>query len=88
MGSTISCPSHGDRQKRMVCDHIFRLRDSRIRFEYVLSDDAEAAWCTDCDTYLIKAGGWTKEAEDYAKPHLICNVCFEAALVGNIRLEV
>ena len=76
----VECGQHGARGPAYVCQHL----DLYTPRGFVEGYDPEnpgaelfQAWCKACDEVLAREGEWNDVSEEFAKPRLICQACYE-----------
>ena len=90
MSKMLKCGTHGAREKRFVCDHLFQNGRSEcpkamVYFEPEHADDepTPAIWCEACEVVIMEQGEVNDAAADFADFHLVCDFCFQTYLDNN-----
>lgn len=91
MPSTLSCGTHGEREARFVCDHLFvnHRADAPRVMRYFAPAHGEdepmpAIWCEDCEGVIMERGEVDDTAADFANFRMVCDFCFQAYLDANV----
>ena len=86
----VECRIHGRGKPAFVCQHL--RGSSKIGFyesELGTADpnyDPEfefQGWCQQCENIRAAQGGWNDVSEDFAKPTLVCDGCFQEIKKAN-----
>ncbi|SDD18971.1 hypothetical protein [Aquimonas voraii] len=87
MANILQCGTHGEREARFVCDHLFRkLRAAcpqrLIYFEpaHATHEPTPAIWCEGCEAVIQAEGEINELAHEVACFHAVCDFCFECDL--------
>lgn len=87
MANTLQCGTHGEREARFVCDHLFRnLRAASpqrlIYFEpeHAPHEPTPAIWCESCEAVIQREGEINAAALAVAQFHAVCDFCFQRYL--------
>lgn len=92
MPDTLKCGTHGEREARFVCDHLFQnqrqaLPKSMWYFEpeHAPNEPTPAIWCESCEAVVQTEGAINEVVDEYAAFHAVCDFCFQRYLDGNQR---
>lgn len=92
MPDTLKCGTHGEREARFVCDHLYRNRrqpapERMLYFEpdHAPDEPTPAIWCEACETVVQAQGEIDDVVFGYAGFHAVCDFCFQHFLDGNLR---
>ncbi|MCU0755734.1 MAG: hypothetical protein MUE46_11535 [Xanthomonadales bacterium] len=92
MPDTLKCGTHGEREARFVCDHLFRnqRQPTPARMLYFEPDHppdqpTPAIWCEACEVIVLEQGEINEVVDDFAAFHAVCDFCFQRFLDGNLR---
>ncbi len=87
MANTLQCGTHGEREARFVCDHLFRnLRAASpqrlIYFEpeHAAHEPTPAIWCEACEAVIQSEGEINEAVHEVARFHAVCDFCFQRYL--------
>lgn len=90
MASRLKCGTHGERERRFVCDHIFKNEESEtptvMRYfepEHEVTEPTPAIWCESCEEVIFKEGEVNNIADEFAKFHMVCDFCFKKYIDAN-----
>jgi len=90
MPDTIHCPTHGETQTTLVCNHL--TEDSAgLGFncaEREEEDQLPEAWCDDCNLIFEAHGGWNDQSEGLVEFKVLCSWCYERSRIRNSRTDV
>jgi hypothetical protein len=91
MPDTLTCGTHGEREARFVCDHLFanQRRELPLRLAYFEPEHAPdeptpAIWCADCEAVVQAEGEINEVVHAYADWHAVCDFCFQRYLDWNV----
>lgn len=91
MPNRLKCGTHGEREARFVCDHLFvnqralvPLRLTYFEPEHAPDEPTPAIWCQDCEAVVLAEGEINAVVDDYADWHAVCDFCFQRYLDQNI----
>lgn len=87
MANTLQCGTHGEREARFVCDHLFcNLRAASpqrlINFEpeHAAHEPTPAIWCEACEAVIQSEGEINEAVHEVARFHAVCDFCFQRYL--------
>jgi hypothetical protein len=90
MTGRLDCGTHGKRDARFVCDHLFtnhRLdRPQRLLWFAPACDEGEqppAIWCEACEGVVTQQGEVNDAVHEFARFHLVCDLCLRKYIDGN-----
>lgn len=90
MASTVTCGTHGDREARFVCDHIFVNQRGDQPYcvlyfepEHAENESSPAIWCEACEAVIIEQGEVNEAADSFARFHMVCDFCLQQYLDNN-----
>jgi len=91
MSDTLKCGTHGEREARYVCDHLYlnqRLGAPRrlpyYEPERVPGEPTPAIWCEACEAVVQAEGEINQVVHAYADWHAVCDFCFQRFLDQNV----
>lgn len=87
MANTLQCGTHGEREARFVCDHLFRnLRAASpqrliyLEPEHAAHEPTPAIWCEACEAVIQSEGEINEAVHEVARFHAVCDFCFQRYL--------
>jgi hypothetical protein len=87
VANTLQCGTHGEREARFVCDHLFQnLRAAspqRLIYyapEHAPHEPMPAIWCEGCEAVIQAEGEINAAALAVASFHGVCDFCFQRYL--------
>ena len=90
MADRLECGTHGEREARFVCDHLFNNQNadrpvSMVYFEpaHEASEPTPAIWCEACEVVVQAHGEINQAVEDFAQFRMVCDFCFQTYLDDN-----
>lgn len=93
MPDTLKCGTHGEREARFVCDHLFAnqrlevpLRLAYFEPEHAPYEPTPAIWCAACEAVVQEQGEIDDTVQDFAAFHAVCDFCFQRYLDQNERV--
>lgn len=92
MRYTLTCGTHGEREARFVCDHLFRnLREPSsapmwfFEPEHAPDEPTPAIWCETCEAVVQAEGEINAAVDAQAAFRAVCDFCFQRYLEANLR---
>ena len=80
----MECAVHGIRKPAFVCQHLSKFTKIGFYESELGTDDPNydpefesQGWCQQCENIRAAQHGWNDISEDFAKPKLICEGCFQ-----------
>ena len=90
MADFLECGTHGQREARYVCDHLFKnhneVRPARMLYfepAHEASEPTPAIWCQACEDVVQAQGEINQVVDDFAQFRMVCDFCFQKYLDGN-----
>lgn len=90
MADLLKCGTHGEREARYVCDHLFQNGHSEspavmlyYEPEHEEDEPTPAIWCGACEEVLYEIGEINDAFHDFAQFHMVCDFCFQRYLDEN-----
>ncbi|WP_395791861.1 hypothetical protein [Aquimonas sp.] len=87
MANTLQCGTHGEREARFVCDHLFQnLRATspqRLFYfepEHAADEPTPAIWCGGCEAVIQREGEINAVVLEVANFRAVCDFCFQRYL--------
>jgi hypothetical protein len=91
MADRLKCGTHGEREARFVCDHLFRngreaTPQVMVYFEpaHEPHEPTPAIWCQACEDVILERGAIDDVAQDFAEFRAVCDFCFQKYLDANV----
>ena len=95
MTDRLQCGTHGEREARYVCDHLFtnQQADPPVRMAYFEpaheeSEPTPAIWCQACEEVVQAQGEINDTVDAFAQFRMVCDFCFQKYLDSNQPADV
>ena len=78
--SKMECENHGSNPPAFICRHLqhgigigFHEPEEEFDSEWPFRN----GWCSECEAFAIKQGGWNDASEAFAQVLPVCDGCYE-----------
>ena len=92
MSEKILCGTHGRREPRYICAHLFENGRNGPAMEYYeprreANEPIKFIWCEACEDVVVREGGFTEAALDYVNARTLCDFCFQPYIESNVAAD-
>ena len=94
MANVLLCGTHGEVERRYVCDHLWKNASSEQSSPLAYyephrepDEPMKTIWCVKCEEVVRQEDGITAIFLDFAAFHVVCEFCFVKYLTPNFPAE-